>query len=321
MQRFFFALLVFFSGSTLVAEDDYYVLPFKADPAIQVDAKFEDWASVPNAIVLKKKANASYGIDQWEGPQDLSAIVRLSWRQGIVFVAVEVTDDQFHQPYRGSDIWKGDHFSFWMDTTPGVDRRRTRFGEGQFHVVISPGNFSDIPPEIYIYQPERQNPGSGTVAARRTDTGYLLEASIPMERLKFGDVVLGKTDANFEVAISDADSFPASQETLLTYGTSPWLFSRDRLLPMMFGDGNGTAPPPQRGTTLLAHGEIPALEILSLEFETESLPEGKDPFLFLRTIIPRKQVGGFCSRSLVLELNGQPVTGDRLSNRSVNRSS
>ena len=317
MSRIMFALPALFVASTLVAADDYYVLPFKPDPAIQVDAKLEDWAGVPNAIVLNKKANASYGAGAWQMPEDLSAIVRMAWRPGVLAFAVEVTDDQVQQPYRGRDIWQGDHFNFWLDTIPGVDPQRTEFGEGQIHVVISPGNFSDIPPEIFIYQPEGATPGSGKVAARRTDAGYILEASLPLDRIQLSKVVLGQTDANFEVAVSDADSLPAQQETLLTYGTNPWVPSRDRLLPMVFGDGNGHAPPPQRGTTLLAHGEIPALESMTLEFETEPLPEGKDPFLFLRAIVPWKQVGGFCSKALMLELNGQPITGDRLSNRPM----
>ncbi len=317
MKQLLFALLTFFVASTLIAADDYYVLPFKPDPAIQVDAKLGDWANVPNAIVLNKKANVSYGTGAWKTSEDLSATVRLSWRPGVLAIAVEVTDDQFHQPYRGPEIWKGDHFNLWMDTTPGEEPERTEFGEGQFHLVVSSGNFSDILPEIYVYQPEGQNPGSGEVAARRTDTGYILEALIPMERVKFGDVVLGKTTVNFEVAISDADSLPAKQETLLTYGTSPWTYSRARLLPLVFGDGNGNAPPPEQSITLLAHSEIPALETMTLEFEAEAVPEGKDPFLFLNAIVPSKRAGGFCSPAMKLELNGEIITGDRLSNRPM----
>jgi len=39
MKQIFFVLPVIFAASTLLAADEYYVLPFKPDPAIQVDAK------------------------------------------------------------------------------------------------------------------------------------------------------------------------------------------------------------------------------------------------------------------------------------------
>ena len=294
--------------------DDYYVLPFDVDPAVVADGDLSDWGNIPNAITIKDKANVTYGPDMWSGPEDLSVTYHLAWRPGMIAVAAEVTDSSFLQPFVGRDIWKGDHINLWMDFTPGVDPQRTMFGEGQFHFVISPGNFGTNPPEIYVYRPEGQNPGPGQVAAKRTDTGYIVEAVIPVERLKIDAISMNK-DANFEIAVSDADSDPAKQETFITYGPEKWIYSRNRVLPMVFGDGNGKAPPPQRGETLIEHHEIPGAKSHTVTFKADAIPDDKQPFIFLKARYPTKKIGGWRSNALSLELNGERVTGDRINNR------
>ncbi|MCK5802284.1 MAG: hypothetical protein KAI66_05600, partial [Lentisphaeria bacterium] len=295
---------------------DYYVLPFKPDPAIVADADLADWVGVPNTIVLKGTKQVTYGRDVWDGDTDLSAVIRLAWRPGQLAIAAEVTDDSFRQPYTGSDIWKGDHLNLWMDFMPGVDPRRHMFGKGQFHVVVSPGNLAGNPPEIYVYRPEGQNPGPGKVAARRTKNGYVLEATIPIARLGMKRIAM-HSDANFEVAISDADGDPARQQTLITMGTDKWVYSRSRTLPMVFGDGNGKAPPPLRGMSIAEHAEIAPGESVEFTFQAEAIPEGKQPFVFFKAMLPRKKVAGFRGKTLALDLNGKRVSGKRLSNRPM----
>lgn len=295
---------------------DYYVLPFKPDPAIVVDADFADWAGVPNAIVLKGAKHVTYGRDVWDGDTDLSAVIRLAWRPGQLAIAAEVTDDSFRQPYTGRDIWKGDHLNLWMDFMPGVEPQRHMFGKGQFHVVVSPGNLAGNPAEIYVYRPEGQNPGPGEVAARRTENGYLLEATIPIERLGMKRIAM-HSDANFEVAISDADGDPARQQTLITLGSEEWVYSRSRTLPMAFGDGNGKAPPPLRGTSIAETAEIAPGESVEFAFQAEAFPKDKQPFVFFRAMLPRKKVAGFRGKTLALELNGKRVSGKRVSNRPM----
>lgn len=308
-----FVLLCALLASAVYA-DDYYVLPFDADPAVVADGNLDDWGNIPNAITVNKKENATFGPDMWDGPEDLSVTYRLAWRRGVLAIAAEVTDSSFLQPFVGRDIWKGDHINLWMDFTPGVDPQRQMFGEGQFHVVISPGDFGKNPPEIYVYRPEGQNPGPGSVAAKRTKTGYIVEAVIPVERLKIDAIDMFK-DADFEIAVSDADAAPAKQETFITLDTRPWHYRRDRLLPMMFGDGNGKAPPPQRGASLVKHHELKATESLTVTFQSEKIADDKQPFIFLKARYPSKKVSGWRSNALSLQVNGQRVTGDRINNR------
>ncbi|MBT7845074.1 MAG: hypothetical protein HN742_24570 [Lentisphaerae bacterium] len=309
-----FVLLVCICGVSW--GEDYFVLPFKPDPAIVVDGDLSDWAGVPNAIVLVGEKHVTYGRDVWSGDSDLSAVIRLSWRPGQLAIAAEVTDDSFRQPYTGQDIWKGDHLNLWMDFMPGVEPQRHMFGAGQFHVVVSPGDLVGKNAEIFVYRPEGQNPGPGAVAARRTRNGYLLEATIPVERLGMKAIAM-HSDVNFEVAISDADGDPARQQTLITRGHDKWVYSRSRTLPMVFGDGNGNAPPPLRGTTISASTEIAPAKEEAFTFEAAPIPSDKEPFLFFKARIPRKDVAGFRGRTLALELNGARVSGERVRNRPM----
>jgi len=314
---FFVALLACREGWS----EDFHVIAYDVDPPIEIDGRFGDWEKIPNVITLDTREHMTYGADMWSGPKDLSAVIRLAWRTGWIAIGAEVTDDRVLQPYAGRDIWKGDHFNFWVDMTPGVAPERTMFGKGQCHVVVSPGSLDAtaggdgaLPPEIYVYRPEGLKQQGGEVAARRTETGYVVEAFIPFSRLGVRGPAMGQ-DANFEVAISDADLDPAKQETFMTYGTEVWVYSRQRMLPMAFGDGNGRAAPPVRGASLFEHHELPPGETLKITFNASSIPENKAPFLFFRARTGSKRVAGYRTGMLSAELNGERVGRDRLSNR------
>jgi len=313
-RRLRISLLLITLAAPAWAGESYYTMPMKPDPAIVADANLEDWVLVPNPIVLRGREHVTHSPDLWDGDHDLSAVVRLCWRPGLLAIAAEITDANFRQPYAGQDIWRGDHINFWMDFRPGVEAARTMFGEGQFHVVVSPGDFGQVQPEIYVYRPEGRNPGPGQVAVRRTATGYVVEAVIPVERLGIASISMYK-DANFEVALSDADNDPVKQESLMTRGTKPWVYSRKRMLPLVFGDGNGKAPPPARGTRLKDHAEIPATESLTLAFESEAVPGDREAFIYLQARYPMKKVAGFRTEAMTLDLNGQRLTGERIANR------
>ena len=54
----------------------------------------------------------------------------------------------------------------------------------------------------------------------------------------------------------------------MTYGTARWVYSRNRMLQVDFGDGNGKATPPSRGTTIAEKLDLPpqSLETVALWF-------------------------------------------------------
>jgi len=315
------ACLALSTTALLAGPADYHVVPFDVDPPIQVDGSLDDWTDVPNAIVLNKKENVTYTPEGWQGPSDLSGVIRLAYRYGGLFVAAEVTDDVVNQPYRARDIWKGDHLNLWVDLIPGQEPDRHMFGSGQFHVVISPGNLGGVDgkeqhtgPEIYLYRPEGLKQEGGDIAARRTDTGYVMEAFIPWSRLGVKGIKMNQ-DANFEVAISEADGSPARQERLMTSDTRKWTYSRSRMRPVVFGDGNGRGAPPARGVPIATSLRVPALRWQTVSFMAEAIPSGKQPHVFFKARFHAPNVTGVKEQALYVSLNGQPLAADRISNR------
>jgi hypothetical protein len=315
------ALLAVCGLARAARSEDYYVIPYKTDPPIVVDGRLDDWANVPNAIVLNKKEQVTYGADGWKSPDDLSAVIHLAWREGGLFIAAEVTDDVVNQPYRGGDIWMGDHVNLWMDLTPGTDADRIQFGRGQFHVVFSPGNLGGVkgdekvtPPEIHTYRPEGLPEEGGEIVSRRTDKGFVIEAFAPWSRLGIPGVKMNQ-DANFEVALSDADAAPAHQEKLMTYGVKPWVYSRERMLLCVLGDGNGHGAAPARAVPITASLQAPAQGHCDATFQVPMIPADKTPYLFFKARLQAADVKGVQDRALQVELNGRVIPGDRISNR------
>ena len=301
---------------------DSHVIPFNVDPPIQVDGNLDDWANVPNPLILNRHAQVTYTPEVWEGPQDLSGVIRLAWRYGGIFVAAEITDDIVNQPYRARDIWKGDHLNLWVDMTPGQEEERQMFGRGQFHIVLSPGNLGGLTgkeevaaPELYVYRPEGLKQEGGQIVARRTEKGYLIEAMIPWSRVDMKPPKMHQ-DANFEVAISEADGAPARQEAFMTSSTEKWVYRRKRMVPVVFGDGNGKGNPPVRAMPVAAKIEVPALMEKTLNFKAQELPEGKDPYIFFRARFHAKSVTGVREKALYVALNGKPLPAKLISNRN-----
>ena len=311
-------LVSLFFGRCLA--DDYYVMPFDVDPAVVIDGDINDWANVANPITLRGKEHVVHGIANWSGNEDLSGIMHLAWRGGGIFIVAVVVDDKISQPYTAGDIYKGDHINLWIDFTPGAEPERQMFGAGQFHVVISPGNLDKTegekvnPAVIYVYRPEGLKQQGGQVAVKRTDSGYILEAFIPFTRVGVAGVKRDQ-DVNFEVAFSDSDQLPAAQEVLMTYGTTQWHYARKRLLPMVFGDGNGKGASPVRAKALVAEAKIAAGESMELKFTAEKIPQGKNPYVFFKARMNRKKTAGFVAGAIALEVNGKQVEGKRVSNR------
>ena len=299
---------------------DFHVIPFDVDPPLVVDGDLADWENVPNPIELKDKAHVTAGPETWKGPQDLSATLKLAWRQTGLFISAVVTDDVLAQACTGADIWKGDHISVFMDMVPGVNPKQTSFGNGQFQFGISPGSFGEkvggivLAPEIYVWAPAGASQTGGQVVAKRTDTGYILEAFLPWSRLKVTGVAMHK-DVNFEFAVSDCDTPEPRQESWMTVDTKTWRRVRDRLVPMVFGDGNGQANAPVRGIAVKDAAKAERGKDLTITFTAPAVPASKDPFIFFKCRFHRPKVAGFASRALRVSLNGQRIEGKRLSNR------
>lgn len=300
-------------------------IPFKPDPPLTIDGDLSDWSLVPDKIVLNSKDHVTFGDSTWKGPGDLSGVVQLAWRQEALYLAATVTDDTLRQTQRGSNLWKGDHIELYLDTAPDTDAGSTVFGPRQFEIGLSPGNFShtgdaltDIKPEAYVFLPAGTSAQGITVAAQRTDTGYVLEASIPWTILNFKPLVGLPLAA--EVGLSDTDGVEPAQEKFMTIGTAKWLRNRTSMLPAVLANADGSAPAPFTTTSLFESKSLKKDETVNIPFDAPPVPAGYEAVLSVQARLDTPTAGGY-TPALELNLNGKTIGLDRLSNkeRSVER--
>ena len=309
-------------GKVTSSSAEAYVIPYDVDPPITVDGKLDDWNDVPNTVVLNKKEQVTYNRSKaWTGPADLSGTIRLAWRTGF-YIAAEVTDDVVGQPYAGRGIYNGDHINLWVDFQPALEPDRILFGEGQYHIAISPGNFGGkvggdkpIRPEIVVYLPEGVPAGGGEVVARRTASGYVIEAFVPFSHLRMKPPVRDQY-ATFEVALGDSDSAPAAQEKFMTSGTKQWHYLRSRMMPLVFGSGSGQAALPMRAIPVPGLFSIPKTDKQTVKFPVGAIDPASQQFLFFRARLDSESPAGYGGQ-LTIDLNGERLRGQQLSNRAM----
>lgn len=307
------------------AAEAYYVIPYKVDPPIQVDGALGDWDGVPNAIEMRDASHQTYhsaSAGPWAGVADLSATVRLSWRPDGLYVAAEVTDDTVQQPYSGRDVWKGDYVNLWLDFIPTAEPTRQQLGPGQYHIGISPGNFGgraggegNTPPSVFFFMPQNLPMPDAQARSRLTGNGYTLEAYIPFSAMPEAGQIAQNRHITFEIAVSDSDGRPAAQDRLMTAGTEEWALNRLRLLPALFGDGNGQAEVPGK--------DLPLGEDVTFEkpgrrdytVDLESVGEEMAALLCFRARSQTERAAGYCNWAMAVEVNGVGLLDERLVNR------
>ena len=306
----------------VIADEPVIGIPMKPDPPPAVDGQLEDWTNVPGALVLNRAEQATWGGAHWKSPSDLSAKVWIAWRQDMLYLAADVTDDKIRQTQRGAGIWKGDCIQLLLDVAPDEETARAHFGKGQFQIAFSPGNFqrtgdslSDCPPEAYCFRPEGLVLKGALVAAQQTERGYTLEAAIPWPLLGVRQPTAGMP-VSFEIAVFDSDGTEARSEKLLSFSTKPWNHSRPRLNRAALAGSDGKAPAVVRGTPVFETLTLKPGEKQTFKFSGAKPPAGKEAVISLKARLDHPKVAGF-NYALRLTLNGQPLDGKRLLNKPL----
>ena len=149
-----------------------------------IDGNLDEWADMP----AFESSHLVYQVDGWDGTDDVTALWRLGWDNGNLYVAVQVDDDYHVQTQNGNQIFKGDGVSLQLDTQLEADFGN-RLSPDDFQINLSPGDFAGTPPVAYRFRGDNSGnltdmPGHGIqVAARRSGDGYTLEAAIPWSNL------------------------------------------------------------------------------------------------------------------------------------------
>lgn len=113
-----FSLIVSSAYSQRVnAEDtDKYIVLDRGDVEIKIDANFDDWKLVQNVLVMGEKTWEPLG-GNWDGPDDLTAELRIVYDKNNLYFALQVKDDNYVA--EGGGFWENDGPQIAIDTSAG----------------------------------------------------------------------------------------------------------------------------------------------------------------------------------------------------------
>jgi hypothetical protein len=189
----------------------------------RLDGTLSEWPGSPldlDALV--------FGGEFWTGVADLAARSFAGYDREQLYLAAEVQDDVFSQPARGLRLYLGDSLELQLDTDLAGDRSSAVYNNDDFQIGLSPGNFADVAPEAHVWRPDAVDAADIAVAARRTATGYTIEAAIPWRLLH---VAPSETRLlGLALNVSDNDVPEPAQLTMLS--STP---NRDWADPRSFG--------------------------------------------------------------------------------------
>jgi len=159
---------------TEVAAAQVYPVPRVADGSLAVDGDVHDWDRVPAAVLVLDGGSARLSYTDYGGEGDLSAMVRLAYDGQALYLAMDVTDDVFHQPVGGASAWWYDSVQIAFDSQG--DRTPSAYAGDDREIGLIPGPAGD---EVFQWSPDPQAAPSGvTLKTRRIPRGVTYEARI-----------------------------------------------------------------------------------------------------------------------------------------------
>ncbi|PKN95631.1 MAG: hypothetical protein CVU45_00540 [Chloroflexi bacterium HGW-Chloroflexi-7] len=186
---------------------------------INVDGQLTDWSETPD-FVLDQESQVVFtaAANSWSGPEDLSANAWAGWTSEGLYFAFKVTDDQHVQSAADDTLWHGDHMEIQLDTQMDEDYDNPGMNDDDFQIGLSLGNLAQVSSIGYAWFNGAFTPGEIQgleMAYTMTDTGYILEAFIPLEALSGISLAEGAV-FGMNISPSDSDTIGGSQETMLS---------------------------------------------------------------------------------------------------------
>jgi len=196
----------------------------------QIDGNLDEWMEelVPPILETHPIPQPTYLKENYTGASDVSGIFMVAYDEEKLYLAIRVIDDVFSQPFQGSELFKGDSIIVSLDTDLQGDFYERANNLDDYRVGLSPGDFSSLPPEAYIWIPQETRGDEISVASSQTSNGYIIEAAIPWWNFQNFKVEDGKA-IGFDISINDKDFL---EERELAISSSPSLDWND---PTSFG--------------------------------------------------------------------------------------
>ncbi len=194
----------------------------KASDNIAMDGNLKEFKN-SFKIILKQKQEYLVDNAKYNSKDDFAAMIGLKWDTKNLYVGAKITDDvSFKNDYKDGDIWRGDCIELVLSINPNADIKRIGFTEGDFQLLITPGNNNGIAPHIWNATLKKRV--NGVVKVNTWEKGYLIEFSIPFMELgnyipKIGDKI------GFNIAIDDADSSNQREGQAIWFGNSSFYYN------------------------------------------------------------------------------------------------
>jgi hypothetical protein len=152
---------------------------------ITVDGDLSDWPETVKPVRLFEPERVKHGENWWKGPEDLSLVAYPMWTPDALYFGFEVKDNKIVQEKTKEAIWEGDHVELWLDMDLKGDYKEKVNSRDDYQFGLSPGNFSTMPPEVWLWVPPIDPHYKNNVifAVRQVEGGYVLELKIPAEVL------------------------------------------------------------------------------------------------------------------------------------------
>lgn len=200
---------------------NFAVVPFLESAPITIDGVLNEWSGFP-AIRLGKREQLleEREADSWN-PYDISGVIKLCADKNNIYIAADITDDVGGiNPYKDGDIWRGDGIELYLGFNgPTGDNW---YGEGDFQIGLTPG-YNDTQPFCWIWKVGKLNKrfDSAEIASKKSDSGYTIEARLPIEELGVGELQSPKL-LGFDIALNDLDDPEAKEKdfVLMWNGTN-----------------------------------------------------------------------------------------------------
>jgi len=138
------------------------VSPFAEDPVF-LDGVLTEWArATPLPLTYAHRFLIS-------DVSDLQAQIRAMWDEGHIYLAIEVEDDEFYQPYAGDFVWSADNIQVFLD-------------EWEWSLTLT-----ERDEEVFLYKgPNRESETVNTtvrLAVKRNGRRTTYEAAFPVSEV------------------------------------------------------------------------------------------------------------------------------------------
>jgi hypothetical protein len=178
---------------------------------VNIDGDLSEWSSAIPIVLDRKEQVVEFGGDimyYWKDPLELSARIKTMWDDKKIYLAVEVIDNVFYQPFSDAEVWKADSIQIAIDPIGSSIEKDNTY---EYIFALTPKG-----PQSWRYRAnalakDKNNTVLGEVkdiqlAVKRTSEGNAIyEAAIPISCIDPFVLQPGHS-IGFTLLVNDADN-------------------------------------------------------------------------------------------------------------------